>query len=140
MVCASADTPPAASAVPLTLAEAITRTLAHNPDLARFSFRLKAQDARIAQAGLKPAPELSLQLEDVLGSGRTRAFDGAQATLAMSQVVELGGLRSSRIAAAEAVVAGIDMDKAAAQLDALAEVTRRLIHVATDELFDGRLG
>ncbi len=117
----------------LTLTDAIVRALANNPDLAQFSFSLKAQDARMQQAAARPATELSVELEDAFGTGRTRYLDSAQATIALSQIIELGGARERRIDSARAATDVISVERSAAQLDVLAEVTRRLIHVASDQ-------
>lgn len=121
------------ASAPLTLREAIQAALAGNPGLATFAFELRAQDARTDAAGLRPAPELSAQLENVLGSGAVRRFDAAESTFALSQVVELGGKREARIAAARAGGEVTGVEQQAAQLDVLAEVTRRFIHVAGDQ-------
>lgn len=120
----------AADSPPLTLQRAIETALAGNPELRTFEFAFRAQDAQIRQAGLRPAPELSLAIENVLGSGAVRGVDGAEYTLALSQVVELGGKRDARIDAAQAGRSGLEVERQARQLDVLAEVTRRFITVA----------
>ena len=51
------------------LNEAVARTLARNPELVAFGYQLQAQDGRILQAGLAPNPELSLTVENALGTG-----------------------------------------------------------------------
>ncbi|MGH8458739.1 MAG: TolC family protein, partial [Nevskiales bacterium] len=85
---AQAEVPPAGS--PLTLREAVQQSLKRNPDLKVFGFSLRAQDARALQAKLRPAPELSVEVENILGSGETKGTDAAEATFALSQVIELG--------------------------------------------------
>ena len=118
---------------PLTLREAIESTLKSNPGLATFAFELRAQDARISQAGLRPAPTVNAEFENILGTGELSAFDAAEATFSIAQIVELGDKRNLRIFAAEFGREGINIEQAAAQLDVLAEVTRRFIHVASDQ-------
>lgn len=120
----------ASSADSLTLREAIVRALQRNPGLASFSFSLRAQEARIDGAGLKPAPEFSAELENVLGTGAVSGLSGADATFALSQVIELGDKRPARLALARSGRDVIDVDRAAAQLDVVAEVGRRFIKVA----------
>ncbi|MBL4850783.1 MAG: hypothetical protein JKY90_00655, partial [Gammaproteobacteria bacterium] len=56
----------------ISLHEAVIKTIEHNPNLRAFDYQLKAQQGRVQQAGLAPSPELSLQLEDVLGSGSNK--------------------------------------------------------------------
>ena len=89
-----------AAEVPLTLREALSRTLQSNPDLAAYQYVLKAQDGLVTQAGLKPNPRLTADLENVLGTGDTSGFDAAELTIGLSQLIELDGLRDKRVASA----------------------------------------
>ena len=123
---------PAASQT-LTLASAIEQTLASNPELRVYRPRLDADRARTAQAALKPPLELQAEVQDAFGTGRASGFDIAETTFALSQVVELGGKRGLRTDAAAASTALTEAERAAAELDVLAEVTRRFIHVASDQ-------
>jgi len=124
------DVAEAASAPALTLGQAIERALEANPALQGFAYALKAQEARIARAGQRPATEAGIELENVLGSGEFNGFDRAEATFALSQVVELGDKRRLRSAAADSGREVLSVERQAAQLDVLAEVTRRFIAVA----------
>lgn len=117
----------------LTLREAIESTFRKNPGLQGFQFQLSAQEARIDQARLRPAPALGAQLENVAGTGETRSVDAAEATLSLSQVIELGDKRGLRASAAMLGRESLAVEQQAAQLDVLAEVTRRFIHVASDQ-------
>jgi cobalt-zinc-cadmium efflux system outer membrane protein len=122
-----------ARAAPITLADAIERTLARSPELATYTYRLRAQAARSDVAALKPPIELRAELQDALGTGRASSFDTAEATFAVSQVVELGGKRARRVDEASAQSDLIEAERAAAELDVLTEVARRFVHVATDQ-------
>src|SRR6185503_20496927 len=82
---------------------------------------------------LRPPFELETEVQDAFGTGRTSGFDRAETTIALSQVIELGNQRGSRVDAATARIGVVDAERAAAELDVLAEVTRRLIHVAADQ-------
>ena len=68
------------------------------------------------------AREVSLDLENVAGTGETSGFDDAEATFALSQVIELGDKRESRIGLGQAGRDAMTIDRAAAQLDVLADV------------------
>lgn len=127
---AGAQPADSAGGAPLTLGQAIERALASNPALAGFTYALKAQDARIVQAGQRPAMAASIELENALGSGDYNSFDAAEGTFALSQVIELGGKRDARGAAAQSGRELLAVERQAAQLDVLAEVTRRFIAVA----------
>lgn len=122
--------PTAHASTPLTLQQAITAALQGNPQLQTFAFQFRAGDARIQQAGLRPAPEVSVDLENFAGSGETRGIDAAEATFALSQIIEMGGKRDTRIDAAQAGRNALDIERQSVQLDVLAEVTRRFIAVA----------
>lgn len=118
---------------PLSLSMAVNAALAGNPDLKPFAFQRQAQSARIDGASLKPAPVFNSELENVLGTGRTRGFDAAEASFALSQLIERGEQRVRRVEAARLGLVGIDVSAQAAQLDVLAEVSRQFIHVASDQ-------
>ena len=112
------------------MGQAVERALAANPALQGFAFTLKAQDARITQSNHRPATEVSVELENALGSGAYSGLDAAEATFALSQVIELGDKRQLRGAVARSGREMLAVDRQAAQLDVLAEVTRRFIAVA----------
>jgi cobalt-zinc-cadmium efflux system outer membrane protein len=123
----------AAAAEPVTLAGAIEQTLARNPDLRIYVPRQSAALAAVDEAALKPSLDLQTEVQDAFGTGRASAFDTAETTIALSRVIELGDKRTLRIAAASAGSAALAAERAAAELDVLAEVTRRFIHVAADQ-------
>jgi outer membrane protein, heavy metal efflux system len=122
-----------AGAEPLTLVNAIEQTLARNPELNIYTPRLDAARGETSGASLRPPFTLQAETQDALGTGRASSFDSAETTVALSHVVELGNKRALRVRAAEAGTAALDAERAAAELDVLAEVTRRFIHVASDQ-------
>ena len=110
----------------INLREAITKTIEHNPDLRGFAYQLKAQQGKVQQAGLAPSPELSFQLEDLLGTGNNKIVDGAQATLSIGWVLERG-VRQRYVDAARAGSSLIEVEADIKQLDAAAETARRYL-------------
>src|SRR3546814_19989989 len=62
----------AADESPLTLRRAIDATLAGNPELQTFAFEFRAQDARVEQARMRPAPTVSVDVENNLGRPEER--------------------------------------------------------------------
>lgn len=113
----------------LSLGQAVEAALLHNPELAASAYEITAAEARITQAGLRPNPELAGQFENMFGTGEESGTQSLESTLSLSQVIELGNKRASRLN-----VASLDRDVAAIerqaqQLDVLAEVTRRFINV-----------
>ena len=123
----------AAFTAPLTLTQAIERTIASNPELRTYAPRLSAAEQRAATAALRPPFELETEVQDAFGTGRASGFDSAETTIALSRVIELGDRRQRRVDAANAGTALVDAERAVGELDVLAEVTRRLLHVVADQ-------
>jgi len=117
------------SPLELTLARALETALARNPDLVASRYELTVAQARITQAGLRINPELDAEIENFAGSGTSSGVDTLESTLSLGQVIELGGKRALRRAAAEADRDVVSVDQRARELDLLAEVTRRYIDV-----------
>ncbi len=124
---------PDAGAQPITLRGAIAEAIARNPSLLGFAHRLRAQEARIQTAALPPPVELRAELENFAGTGSASGVDLAEATFSLSRVIEMGNKRALRTGAAEAQRDDLDIERQAAQLDVVAEVTRRFVHVASDQ-------
>jgi len=148
-----------ASGEPLTLRGAVAAALANNPSLAAQSWEPPLSAARTEQAALRPNPEVSIELEnlDIDGGERTLvregsfslgvdgtadwrsslakersgggAFEEAQLTLRLSQVLELGGKRAARIQAAARGEDVAAWDYEAARFRLAAEVVRRFTAV-----------
>ncbi len=121
------------ASAPLTLAKAVERTLGTNPDLATLPTRKAEQAARIEFAGLRPQATIEIQTENAFGSGGYRDLDGAETTLSLSQVIELGDQRRQRITAAEVQMDALELEQTVAKLDVVAETTRRYIQLASEE-------
>jgi cobalt-zinc-cadmium efflux system outer membrane protein len=58
-------------------------------------------EARRLQAGMRPNPQASLEIDNAFGSGDYRWMRAAEATLQLSQIFELGGKRGARVAGAQ---------------------------------------
>lgn len=80
----------------LILDEAISRTLASNPELQVLKSEIKASEAHTLQQSLLPNPELVIELENFTGSGPLSGFKGTETTIAIGQLIELGGKRAKR--------------------------------------------
>ncbi len=97
----------------LTLDEAAALALLHNPQLQVFAWSVRVAEARRLQAGLRPNPELDIEMENLAGTG---AFEGtgiAETTVGMGQLIEVGGKRAKRtqVAALESELAGWDYEE-----------------------------
>ncbi|WP_460805797.1 TolC family protein [Microbulbifer agarilyticus] len=116
----------APTAPPLSLSEAMARTLARNPALAVFGFRQQALDGSAITASLRPAVSLDAELENFAGTDGT---DNTELTVALSSVIELGGKREARSQLVNSERFLLDADRQIAALDLLGEVTRRYVKV-----------
>lgn len=83
----------------LTLSDALTKALQQNPTLQAAGQQAEAARGRQQQAGVLPNPEVGMLLEDFSGDTGVSAGD-ATTTMELSQRLELGGKRSSRVAIA----------------------------------------
>jgi cobalt-zinc-cadmium efflux system outer membrane protein len=113
----------------LTLRQALAQALLGNPRLASVAWEVRAGEARTLQAGLLPNPEVGVGVENFAGSGEFRGVDAAEATIALSQVIELGGKRLRR-----ACVAALERDLAAwsyeaARVDVFTATTKAFVDV-----------
>jgi len=113
----------------LTLRDVTALALARNPELGVFPYDLRAADARVLQAGLRPNPQLEVELEDVGGRGERTGFDAAQTTVQLGQPIELGGKRAKRTQVAALDKELVQWDYKTARLDVMREVTRAFVAV-----------
>ena len=119
----------AAEPTELTLSDAVGRVLRGSPELAVYSFELRAADAKTVQARLRINPTLSVEVEDVLGSGDFSGGGSAQTTFGFAREIELGGKREARIEAAERGVDHAARGYDVARADVLARLVKRFVRV-----------
>jgi len=113
----------------VTLRDALVAALTNNPELATYSWEIRAREAEALQAGLRPNPELAAEVENLAGSGDLSGLSGFETTIALSQLIELGGKRGKRLE-----VARLERDLAAwdyetARIDVLTETTKAFLEV-----------
>jgi len=113
----------------ITLRKALSLALVKNPKLAAFSWEVRAQEARALQVGLFPNPELSIAAENFGGSGDAEGFSTAENTVALSQIIELGGKREKRVRSALLNQNLADWDYETQRLAVLTEVTKLFVEV-----------
>ncbi|GGD45615.1 TolC family protein [Erythrobacter arachoides] len=110
----------------LSLEEALSRSglsegaaeTQSNPRIIGPRADTEAAQALVGQARLRPNPEVSLEVENIAGSGAFSGLSAAEYTLSVGQRLELGGKRNARVQAAEAEaqLAGVRADLAEAEL------------------------
>lgn len=101
-------------AVSLSLDQAILQAIQKAPEIAKTSALSKAADGARRQSTAWTNPQLSVESENIGGSGPYKGYDSAETTVSVSQLVEIGGKRSARRAIAE-------RDQSLAQLQQKAE-------------------
>jgi cobalt-zinc-cadmium efflux system outer membrane protein len=113
----------------IALRDALSLALQYNPELAAFSIEVRVAEARTLQAGLRPNPEVNIEVENFAGSGTLRSFDGAETTFQIGQLIELAGKRPkrARVASLERDLAGWDYE--AKRADVLAETSKSFVDV-----------
>lgn len=95
----------AAFAQALTIDEAVSRARAANPSERAAEASIAAARAGRLQAGLKPNPTISVEGENLAGSGNYSVFEQAEITGSYNQLIERGGKRQARVALAERDIA-----------------------------------
>ncbi len=114
----------------LTLGEALVRALRYSPALQASAYEIEAKQGEALQASFRPNPVASLELENFGGTGSLGGFAEAEETLAISQLIELGGKRIKRL-----TVAQLDRDVSAWDYEALRlQVTRETAEAFIDVL------
>ncbi|MHC4647753.1 MAG: TolC family protein [Planctomycetota bacterium] len=117
----------------LSLRQALALALMNNPGLRAFSWEVRAAQARQLQAGLAPNPEFKVEVEEAGGSGERRNFDGAETTIFLSQLIELGDkrIRRTELASLEKDLACWDYE--AKRLDVFTEVAKAFVGVLAEQ-------
>ena len=116
-----------ADAQTLTLPQAASQALAQNPALQVFTPRLVGLEGKRLTADQNPALELGFEAENVLGSGELNGLDGAEYTLSLSSVIELGGKREARTRVVTGAYGKVEAERRAEALSLLGQITRQFI-------------
>jgi cobalt-zinc-cadmium efflux system outer membrane protein len=91
-----------AAASPITLADALLRVDAGHPQLRIRDAESRLAAARAAQAVARPQAEVSLELENALGTGELRAARSLESTLQLSRALDQADRRAARVSVAAA--------------------------------------
>lgn len=84
----------------------LAMALIRNPELEAFSYAVRAAEARVLQAGVRPNTELQVELDEYDRDGA--GLNSAETAVVLAQAFELGGKRKWRrlVAEAEGELAG----------------------------------
>jgi cobalt-zinc-cadmium efflux system outer membrane protein len=113
----------------LTLQDTLALAVSRSPELGVFPYELRAADALALQVGLRPNPELEVEIEEFAGSGDRSGFDGAETSVRIGQPIELGGKRAKRVRVAQLDRELTQWDYESARLDVIRDATQAFIAV-----------
>lgn len=94
--------PPIEAGQTLSLDRALELAGATSPTLDAAEADIQAAAAARTVAGLRPNPSVTVEAENVAGSGMYRGTESLEATTSLALPIELGGKRSARIGVADA--------------------------------------
>lgn len=114
-------------AEPLTLVQAVERAIAASPDLRASGAGIDAARAEQTQARARPNPTLSVETENIGGTGSYSLFKQPELTVSYTQPIERGGKREARIAYATRGIAMAEAQARTARLDLAQQVQRAFI-------------
>lgn len=125
--------PMAAVSATLTLEAAVSRSLAGHPVLRAEGAEITAAERHAELLALAPARIVGGEIENFAGDGSLSGTDGAETTLRLSQVFELGGKRDARVGVGQATVARRRHAAELMRIEVAAETTRRFVEVLADQ-------
>ena len=114
---------------PLTLPEALERTLEHNPELRVFEWREEELAGRRLLADRAPGFKLGVEAENLIGTGDFSGLDELELTVSLSSVIELGNKRRNRTRVVDSRLEQLNAEEQALALDVLGEVTQRFVSI-----------
>lgn len=124
---------PALAGETLSLPQAVTRALAHNPAIRAGDQTVVAAERQADLSGLAPPWVAGADVENVGGTGAVSGIHAAETTVRLGRVLERGGKRDARRAAG-----AIDIERSRnaldqTRLDLTTETTRRFVEVLADQ-------
>ncbi len=124
---------PAVAGEALSLPQAVTRALAHNPAVRAGDRTVVAAERQADLSGLAPPWVVGADMENVGGTGSVAGVQAAETTVRLGRVLERGGKRDARRA-----VGAIDIERSRNALDQTrlelaTEAARRFVEVLADQ-------
>lgn len=125
--------PVAASAEPISIEEAVSRAIAASPAIRAQEAGVRSARAGRSQADVSPNPVLSVEAENITGTGAYDVYRQAETTVTYSQTIERGGKRDARIAFAERDIGVAEASARLVRLDLAEAVQRAFVDVQIAE-------
>ncbi len=116
------------SALDLSLHDALNRVAAGNPSFKAFAFQLQAANENLSQAGVRPNPEIEMEIEEF--GWNAPGFSESEFTVVVSQEVDLFGQRGARKRAAKAIVEATDLQVRVSAFDLYLRTKKRYYGLA----------
>ncbi|WP_422000420.1 TolC family protein [Reyranella sp.] len=129
---AAAQPSAARSGAGLTLLHALQSAVASNPRLTSAERAIAMADGRRVQAGALPNPTLGVEVDN-FGSGQNGVVGGAEFTLQVSQLFELGGKRDARVQAALGDYDAARWEREATKLELLSETAIAFVEAMSSQ-------
>ncbi len=106
----------------LTLRQALQQAVNASPRIDIADRNIGMADGRRRQAGAMPNPTIGFEIDN-FAPGNSENVGGAETTLMLSQLIELGGKRDARVSAALGDADAMKWEKDATRLELLSETT-----------------
>jgi len=107
----------------IDLTTAIKKSIAHHPALNQYQYQLDAQKGFETQAGVSMPTDVSLSVEDVLGTGDLQGITNAQSSLSISWVLD-NDVISKRVSVESSKKAIIEIEQQINKIDVAAQTAR----------------
>lgn len=115
----------------LSLEQALDEAEARSPAIIAARSGVTASEARLRQSGFRLNPELSVEVENFLGTGDVGLLAGTETTVAVNQRLDLGGRRAARQAVARAELAAQQLRLSIARADLALQVREQFARAIT---------
>ena len=117
----------------INLSAALSRVAATDPSLAANAAQLKAADAALLQADVRPRDTVGVDVEDFAGTGPYSPVDRGQTTAWYERTWERGDKRAARIDAARSDIGVVSQRNRLRLLDRFANVQAALVEAQAAE-------
>jgi cobalt-zinc-cadmium efflux system outer membrane protein len=117
----------------LSLSEAIRLAARYAPQAAEADAALRVADSAVDIARLRPNPTLSVEAENIAGSGAYAGGAERETTAALSFPIELGGKRAARVRVAQAERGEAAVTAGAASAETVLLTTEAFLAVTASE-------
>lgn len=111
----------------LTLDQLAERVINNNPLLAEHYWRQQAEMSRIGYAELGQPLEVTVDVNNAIGTGNYSNFDRAEVMIALSSVIEMGDKAQLRVDSVNQGVSLIEAQREAALYDLIGQATQLYI-------------